>query len=523
MGICYYARMRTKNFLLLVVLSSASVAIAQQPTPIVNVTGGQIRGLLAADGGAAFKGIPYARPPVGDLRWREPQAIEPWEGVREAKTFSIACTQLPEGWNDRFGPTSGEDCLYLNVATPEWPPKSKHAVLVWIHGGSNLSGDGDDAGFDERTLVHHGLVLVTINYRLGALGFLVHPELDKESAHHTSGNYGLMDQLAALRWVRENIEGFGGDPENVTAAGESAGAFDISWLMTSPQAKGLFHRAIGESGAVPIFHEPRTNESAAVLTEKLAAREKAPEKGAIAFLRTIPAMTILKEMKLATEGARTNLQTTLDGWVLPEIPSKVFAEGRSMAIPLLLGSNSLEIQGPVEPADVRAAIRKEYGKESERAVELYGLKGDGIGKLDPLYGGPGIQWFTDFLFRCPTTEEVLAHSSAGHAAYQYEFQQPKPGEQYTSHASELSFLFGTWGKEVKLSPMDVKVSEQMQAYWANFARTGDPNGEGLPVWPKFTKEAQGYMAFTNTGAVAKTGLRREYCDVWRAAKENPQK
>ena len=522
MRICYYPRMRPKFLFLLFlvfVLFGASMAIAQQAGPLVAVTGGIIRGLLTEDGGAAFKGIPYARPPVGNLRWREPKTVEPWEGVRETTQFSIACTQLSEGWNERFVASSGEDCLYLNVATPEWPVKSKHPVMVWIHGGSNLSGDGDDAGFDERTLVHRGIVLVTISYRLGALGFLVHPELADESHHHASGNYGLMDQLAALRWIRVNIEKFGGNPENVTVAGESAGAFDISLLMTSPLAAGLFHRAVGESAAVASFHGPRTKEYATALTGKLAARVKAPEKGTIAFLRTLPAVMILKEMQLATRGDRFGLETSIDGWVLPESPAKVFAKGHSMPMPLLLGSNSLEIQGPSEPAEVREAIRSMYGKQAKRALELYGLEGEGVGKSDPIYGGPGIQWATDAMFRCAATEEVMDHSNAGHAAYQYEFQQPKPGERYTSHASELSFLFGTWGKDLQLSSIDVKVSEQMQAYWTNFARTGDPNGEGLPVWPKFTKEVQGYLAFTSSGAVAKTDLRREFCDVWRQAEK----
>src|ERR1035438_5188805 len=234
-------------------------AIATAQTgPVVTVTGGQIRGRPSADGGAEFKGISYALPPLGELRWREPQPVAAWSGIRDAAAFSVACTQISEGWNLRYVQSSAEDCLYLNVAAPVWPPAVKFPVMVWIHGGSNTAGSGEAAGFDQRTLVRRGLVLVTINYRLGALGFLAHTALARESAHHTSGNYGLMDQIAALEWVRRNIATFGGDPYKVTVAGQSAGAMDVSLLMTSPLARGLFRRAIAQSGAVSVFKGSRT-------------------------------------------------------------------------------------------------------------------------------------------------------------------------------------------------------------------------------------------------------------------------
>ena len=264
------------NSLPLALLYACAALAAARTDPVVAVPGGQIRGRMA-EGGAAFKGIPYAQPPLADLRWREPQPVKPWAGVREADKFSLACTQLSEGWNARDAAASGEDCLYLNVAAPEWPPKTKHPVFVWIHGGSNTAGSGIAAGFDQRTLVKRGLVLVTLNYRLGALGFLVSPELTRESRRHASGNYGLMDQLAALRWVHDNIAKFGGDAGNVTVAGQSAGAFDISLLLTSPLAKGLFRRAIAESGAVSGFKGSMTQAYAADIGKKLAAALKAPE------------------------------------------------------------------------------------------------------------------------------------------------------------------------------------------------------------------------------------------------------
>lgn len=268
-------------------LLACALCAAAQEDPVVAVTGGRIRGRLTPDGGAAFKSVPYARPPLGDLRWREPQPVASWEGVREAAQFSVACTQLSEGWNARYVTGSAEDCLYLNVAAPEWPVKTERPVMVWIHGGSNTAGSGQAAGFDQRTLVRRGLVLVTVNYRLGALGFLVHPELSKESAHHASGNYGLMDEIAALRWVQDNIRKFGGDPGNVTVAGQSAGAFEISLLMTSPLAKGLFHRAIAESGAAAGFNGSMPGAYAEAIGKKLASQLKAPEGEAIGFLRDL--------------------------------------------------------------------------------------------------------------------------------------------------------------------------------------------------------------------------------------------
>jgi para-nitrobenzyl esterase len=510
--------MKPKTLLSALLLLSGSVASAQSD-PVVGVTGGQIRGQLTPDGGAAFKRIPYARPPLGELRWREPQPVEPWEGIREATRFSIACTQLSEGWNDRLVKSSGEDCLYLNVAAPQWPPEARHPVMVWIHGGSNTAGGGEDAGFDERTLVHRGVVLVTFDYRLGALGFLAHPELREESPHHVSGNYGLMDQIAALRWVQENIEKFGGDPGNVTAFGESAGSFDISLLLTSPPAKGLFQRAITHSGAVSSFHESRTKAQAEEISRKLAIRLKAPERGTIHFLRRVPAETIQREAQLAADGDRTGLETSVDGWVLSESPAEVFATARSMDVPLLVGSNAQEIQGPNEPGLLRELMRKAYGSLADRALEMYQLSGESAGKIDPVFGGPGIQWATDTGFRCPATQEAIWHSAAGRPAYQYEFAHASPGQQFTSHSSELRFLFGAWEADAQLSPMDRKVAEQMQAYWTNFARTGDPNGEGLPVWPKFTRDSRAYMAFTENGAEAKTNMRRDFCELWWQAEK----
>lgn len=509
--------MRLSLLLCTLVLVSAIGAAAPPADPVVAVTGGQIRGSLASDGGAAFKGIPFARPPVGDLRWREPQPVEPWKGIRETTTFHPACTQLSEGWNAAEVPTSTEDCLYLNVATPEWPPKTRRPAMVWIHGGSNLSGAGEAPAFDERALVRHGIVWVTVNYRLGALGFLAHPELVRESAHHSSGNYGLLDQIAALGWVRDNIVSFGGDPNNVTLAGESAGAWDTSLLMTSPLARGLFHRAIQESGAAAGFDGCMPPAGAQGIGIKLAAELKAPESGAIRFLHTVPAVEILKAGQAAAAGDRTGLFVSLDGWVLPESPAKVFAEGRAAHIPLITGTNVQEVVQPEPAAKLREEIRNAYGDRADHALALYGLTGEGEGKTDPLYGAPGTQWATDVVFRCPSVAQAVWHAAAGNPTYVYEFERPAPGHPVSVHAGELVFLFGTWASGVPLTPADYKVSEQMQSYWANFTRTGSPNGEGLPAWVEFTVKSQDYMAFTDSGAAAKSELRRPFCEFFMQA------
>jgi para-nitrobenzyl esterase len=505
-------------FWLLPCLAACVTACAAQTGSVVTVTGGQIRGRSTPDGGAAFKGISYAHPPLGALRWREPQPVAPWTGVRDADAFSAACTQLSEGWNSRYVAASSEDCLYLNVAAPVWPPLAKLPVMVWIHGGSNTAGSGEAAGFDQRTLVRRGILLVTINYRLGALGFLAHPALARESPHHTSGDYGLMDQIAALRWVRENIAAFGGDPDRVTAAGQSAGAMDVSLLMTSPLANGLFRAAIAESGAVSVFQGSRTRLEAESLGRKLAAAWTGPDGEALSRLRQLPAVEILEAAKRATGGDRKGLETSVDGWVLPRPPAEVFASGASAALPLLIGSTAQEIGGPEPDARIRDAIQTAYGGLAGRALPLYGLAGAGPGSTDALYGPPGIQWPTDAVFRCPVIAEALAHAAAGRAAYEYAFDHSapdRPGPTHgMGHSAELNYIFGTWADGVQLTPSDRKISDRMQAYWTNFVRTGDPNGEGLPPWPRFTLKDRSYLAFTDDGPVVKLALRREFCEVF---------
>jgi para-nitrobenzyl esterase len=481
----------------LALLAWLAFAPAHSPAgPVVKIAGGAVRG-LNVEGGAAFKGIPYARPPLGDQRWRPPQPVKPWTGVRDALAFSSACLQRSEGWNDAYAATSSEDCLYLNVATPGWPVKKKFPVMVWIHGGSNTGGSGGTPGFDLRTLVKKGVVEVNINYRLGALGFLAHPELTAESPHRSSGNYGLLDQIAALQWVRANIAKFGGDPGNVTVFGQSAGAFDISLLLASPLSKGLFHRAIAESGAITGFHGPMTHARAEELGMTMAA---VPLK----VLRTVPAADILKaRMSIASEF--TGLETNIDGWVLPEPATNLYEAGKIASVPLIIGSNAVEVTG----TEVPPAVALLYGaKPLEKGIWTERVP---LQNRDPLYGTPGTQWATDTRFRCPAVAQALAYAAAGRPTWQYQFEHPLPGKEATAHSSELGFIFGTFGN-AKLQPQDVQLSEQVRGYWTNFARTGDPNGPGLPAWPKFTTAEGQYQAFTDSGAGTKANLRRNFCE-----------
>src|ERR1051326_856816 len=339
---------------------------AQEP-PSAPVTGGRIRGITLGSG-AVFKGIPFAAPPVGGLRWREPAPVKPWTGVRDATAFSARCMQS--------GTDVSDDCLYLNVWTPEWPPKSRKPVMLWIHGGGNFAGSGSEVNFNGEALARHGVVLVAANYRLGVFGFYAHPELTAESAHRSSGNYGLLDQIAAMKWVRENIARFGGDPGNVTIFGESAGSLDINVLMTSPLAKGLYTRLIGESG--PVVAPPSLAEG-----EKKGLSVAGNFKAAsIKDMRAIPAADLQKATGQGLQFLGPLLGVVVDGWVLPRPPFQVFQAGQEHRVDLLIGSNARELSRPFFPvAGLKEGIETEFGPLAKKALEVYGVaSGQEIGR-----------------------------------------------------------------------------------------------------------------------------------------------
>ncbi len=509
-----------KTFVVMFIAVSAIPASAVDSGPIIAVTGGQIRGALLGKGGAAFKGIPFAQPPVGELRWREPLPVKPWMGVREATAFGAICTQAPV-FIPNAAEISKEDCLYLNVWTAEWPSKSRKPVMVWIPGGGNFAGGNVGGRDDGESLARRGVVLVSLNYRLGSFGFFAHPELTRESPHHASGNQGILDQIAALKWVRDNVARFGGDPDNVTIFGESAGSLDVSVLMTSPLSKGLFRRAIGESGSVVLVGDPLTLQQAEKRGEKLVAGWKVPAGASLRDLRAVSAADILKaEPNYLSEitTALPNLGVTVDGYVFPKRPAEVFAAGQEHSVALLHGSNSREqVPGSIPPQDLKKAIEETYGPIAGRAQRLY------VGTADPVYGTPTDQWATDTSFRCSAVAQLIWHAAAGNPSFQYEFARVPPGREALGsvHAAEISYVFGTLdrglsgvGPPARATAMDTPISDVMQQYWANFAKTGNPNGGKLPQWPKFDGSARAYVQFTDAGPIAKEGLRRPFCDLF---------
>lgn len=509
-----------------VLLAGVTPARAQGDSPVVATTAGKLRGRALSTGGAEFLGIPYAQPPVGDLRWRPPVAVQPWTGVRQATTFGAPCAQplLFGSWNHYDVDRSSEDCLYLNVVTPARPAAKPLPVMVWLHGGANQGGSSSNVFFNNPRLPEHGVVLVTLNYRLGVFGFLALPALTSESAHHASGNYGLMDQILALNWVRANIAQFGGDPNNVTLFGQSAGSVDTAILMTSPLARGLFQKAIGESGAAFTRQVIPLAEAEQIGEEAFAAFKLPSGADALRELRKIPARDLLVQLgPLATRYPR-GFAPEIDGWVVPRSPAEVFAAGGEAPIPLLVGTTSREEIGIEQPAGVlRAIIAREAGDLAPKALALYGLTGEGQGAYDPLYGSASVQWSADILFHCPVTTEALWHNATGQPVYEYEFDHPIPGQEARGaiHAAELPYIFGYFPSTGMIggsfTQADFKLGELMESYWTNFARNGDPNGPALPKWPRLDAVSQRYLDFGVDGsAQASTKpLRAAQCGLYR--------
>ena len=498
-------------------------ALAAEEEPIVSVTGGSIRGRPLPGAGAQFLGIPYAQPPVGDLRWREPLPVKSWDGVRDTQEFGSPCAQLIAGeWNLHDAMTSHEDCLYLNVMTPQWPPPKEHwPVMLWIHGGANTGGSASGALYKDGTLIRHGVVLVTVNYRLGVFGFFAHPELTRESPHHASGNYALMDQIAALHWVHDNIAKFGGDPDNVTVFGQSAGALDTSLLMTSPLANNLFHRAIAESGTVLLSNDAPALAQAEQAGKDFAGSLKAPAgEGALKYLRSLPTADVMQAMR-EPSGANRQSGPIIDGWILPRAPVEVFAAGEEAPIPFIVGSNTTEFAFPASPDELRKNITEVYGDLAPQALQTYGLANDAAGTTDPLYGPAAGQWSADLIFRCPATAVAAWHNSRHHAMYEYQFEHAIPGHEASGavHSAELPYVWGYFPKSGNIGGVfgdtDHQLADLMENYFTTFAKTGNPNRDGLPPWPEYDG-SQAYIAFTEEGkAVAKTQLRQAECDIYR--------
>jgi para-nitrobenzyl esterase len=485
--------------------------------PEVQVTGGAIRGrTLPDDQGSVFRGIPFARPPLAGFRWREPMPVVPWSGVREADHPGPPAEQPPLGWNDKFAAACSEDCLYLDLWAPKTRISGSIPVMVWIHGGGNVAGAGGfDPLYDGRALISHGVILVVVEYRLGMFGFFSHPELTRESPHHASGNYGVLDQIAALQWVHDNVSRFGGDPGNVTIFGQSAGGLDVLGLMASPLSEGLFQRAISESGPLgAVSTQPLTDaqKAGAQAVEGLGG----PRSNDLEYLRSLPPEALVK----LGQGLRPFIR---DGWVFPKSPFEVWQGHLEHAVPLIIGANALEFPASGSPAEIRAMLGDFFGNLAPRAFSLYGLEGTGNPiQPDPLYGNGADQWGSD-LFRCIGIVEGGWHSTAN-SCWEYEFDRAIPPHPRVAHSSDLPYVFGNLSETGSMPgnyvQADRRLSAMIQGYWTNFAKTGNPNAAGLPEWQKYDTTQKRYLDFTTEAdAMVRENERGSFADLFRDAME----
>ncbi len=462
----------------------------------VKTANGELEGAVSDDGKVrTFRGIPFAAPPVGALRWKAPQPAAAWAGVRKAVEYGARCMQN-RVYDDMVFRDSGpsEDCLYLNVWAPVTARPEKLPVMVWIYGGGFVAGSTSEPRQEGENLSKKGVVVVSCNYRLDVFGFFSHPELAEESGRNAAGNYGLMDQVAALQWVRRNIAAFGGDPENVTIFGESAGSFSVSGLVASPLARGLFHRAIGESGA---FFGTTLQLKPLAETERADLEFARSSLGttSIDALRAKPADEILKA---SAKERMLRFSPNIDGYFLPQNVGAIYAEGRQNPVSLLAGWNADEGEyesifgkDPPTAENFRAYARKLLGGNAEAFLKLYPAATDAEARRSA-------QDFSgDQFIAYPTWKWLEMQYKTGKSpVYRYRFDQtlpwgadyrPKPGEEPTApHAAEIEYVFGMLSsRKLPWRPEDGKVSDLMGSYWANFARAGDPNGPGLPHWPVY--------------------------------------
>jgi para-nitrobenzyl esterase len=481
-------------------LMCASAASAQVKE--ADVTGGRVAGVVAS-GIGTFKGIPFAAPPVGALRWKAPQPVKPWTGVKQASAFAPACVQ-DASFPKLFGapPTLSEDCLYLNVWTPAKSASDALPVMVWIYGGGFVLGQTSVPLYDGARLAEKGVVLVSVAYRLGVFGFLAHPDLSRESGKG-SGNYGLQDMVAGLQWVKANIAKFGGDPTRVTIFGESAGGIAVSMLAAAPAAKGLFHRAISESGGN--FAPPRlANEGG-----QNAPALKVAEANGQEFLAKLKAGDIKAARELPADklqaavgpGLQNGFWPVFDGDVLPGDQYELYRTGRFNDTPVLIGTNSDEgalfAQPGMNAARFESMIRAGYGKQADSVLAAY----PHTSEADATKAGKDIM--RDSLFAWPTWAWAMLQSQKGKGhAYVYYFDHRTPQSPTgANHGSEMAFVFrnliggGPVGLSGPARPDDTAMSELMSSYWVNFAKNGDPNGPGLPRWPAFTSSSQSLMLF----------------------------
>lgn len=479
----------------------------------VKTENGLVEGITLASGIHAFRGIPYAAPPVRDLRWKAPQPVKDWEGVRPADRFAPQCMQQ-RVFNDMMFRNSGvsEDCLYLNVWTPSASSTKKLPVLVYYYGGGFIAGDGSEYRYDGESLAQRGIVVVTMSYRLGVFGFFAHPELTAESPNHASGNYTLLDQTAVLEWVQKNIAAFGGDPKRVTIAGESAGSLSVSALMATPLTKGLFTGAIGESGSVLGTLPPVPLSEAEAAGAKFAASIGA---NSLDQLRQISAMALLQE---ASQPGVPRFSSAIDGYFFPKSPVEIYSNGEQAHVPLLVGWNSEEMNyrallrgNDPTPGNFAKVVRSLYDGDADEVLKLYPATTteQTIQSATDLASARFIgfstwRWFD--LQRqtgdAPVYRYFYAHprppmkpaaaAAAGGMGRGGQQGGPPPAPSGAVHSSEIEYALGN----LSTNPVyawtqdDYKVSETMEGFFANFIKTGNPNGPDLPEWPAAGSSAE---------------------------------
>ena len=495
-------------------LASTSAAGANEARPQVRTRAGVVQGVTESSPVVAiYKGIPYASPPIGELRWRPPVPAPAWEGVREAREFGHACLQpqaQPTSLYYGGMASTSEDCLTLNV----WAPTGarKLPVMVWIHGGALVGGSGSEPLYDGVKIAQRGVVVVSINYRLGLIGYLAHPALSAESPQHLSGNYGLLDQIEALRWVRDNVAAFGGDPGQVTIAGESAGGLSVIALLASPPARGLFAKAIVQSGYMPSYRALH-DETLGLPSAEAAGAALAAAAG----VTDAAGLRAADPVKLFMAGLSTGWQPepVIDGAALMRQFVEVFARGEQAKVPVLAGFNEGEIRSlpalmpkaPDSQTAYEADVRRRFGDRASQFLAVYpGVdpKADvGASIRDGLYG-----FAAQYL--------VQQQAAAGQPAYLYFFRHSTPAQRARNlaafHASELPYVFGQVGESAAIGPnwprppltsAESQLSEAMMSYWTSFVRDGNPKASGMPPWPRFTARERGYLDIDDRPAAAR--------------------
>lgn len=483
---------------LLLVLSGLATAALQEP---VRIEGGQVTGTPTIQwtyGVRLFRGIPYAAPPVGNLRWRPPQAVVPWQGVKAADHFSAVCMQPPtdtggNAWREGLVPMS-EDCLYLNVWTPAQSADAKLPVMVFIHGGGNTRGAASENQYDGAYLAQKGVVFVSFNYRMNVFGFMAHPDLTAESSRHSSGNYALLDQIAALQWIQRNIAAFRGDPGTVTIFGHSAGASNVCSLVASPLAKGLFHRALAQSG------NNLSNRTALAEAESRGVRlGEALQAPSIGDLRRLTAEAVLN-------APRGQMGPNVDGWILPQDVYSIFAAGKQNDVPLIVGTVADDTPGPspapTTAAEAQKSAQNTYRELAEKYLSLYPANTEAEAAKS------AHEFRTNSAMASARTWVRLQAQTGKSSAYWYYFSHVSPmpdgliwgGRSAQSwgayHGSEIVYVFNAFPlQDWRWRAVDLELGDIVSSMWVNFVKTGSPNRAGLPQWPAYDPKSDTLMNF----------------------------